>query len=213
VATKQPDLISLSFVAVTEGLPARITLKEQSLAFADADHLAGQNLVSGVYGAHSKQMALVMASEWKKANQGKKKGPNQANLIDVLYRVDKFMESRGLTTRDDLDSTGWLHLDRLSADLREEIRAEWLKWMRADLKPSQMNSLEDTSLGELALQYPRYVGKMMAKRNPRLSAVVHPVYPDLNPSIVLWVATVRYEKERFVDPVVRFMKDFMKVDV
>lgn len=202
---KQPDLISLSFVAIVEGLPNHITLKDHSLEFVESEHLKG-SLVTGVYGAHSKQVALVMASDWNKHNEAKRSHRTRALLVDTRYRIDNFMEStRQLTTRETLEKTGWLHMDRLSAELREELRHEWLQWIAQDFKEAHLEQVSELSFAELAMKHPRYIAKMMAKRSPRLTAIVHPVNPSMKPDEKVWAATVRYEKDRFVEPVVRFM--------
>ena len=202
---KQPDLISLTFVAIVEGLPNRITLKEHSLEFVESELLKG-SLVTGVYGAHSKQVALVMAADWNKQNEAKRSHRTRALLVDARYRIDNFMEStRQLTTRESLEKTGWLHLDRLSAELREELKAEWLDWIATDFSEKHHAQMAELSFAELAMKHPRYIAKMMAKRSPRLTAIVHPVNPSMKPDEKVWAATVRYEKDRFVAPVVRFM--------
>ena len=129
---KQPDLISLTFVAIVEGMPSHIKLKDHSLEFPESEHLRG-TLLTGVYGAYSKQVALVMAADWNKQNENKRSNRTRALLVDARYRIDNFMDStRQLATREILEKTGWLHMDRLSAELREEIKEEWLSWIAED---------------------------------------------------------------------------------
>jgi hypothetical protein len=213
MATKERDLVSLTFLVESRDMPERVKLKEHSVAFAKSEELVGGgSLISGVYGAHSKQMALVLAAAWTRDNRQRSTGPNQILQLDVGYRVNNFIETRSTTTHETLESTGWLHMDRLSAELREDLKDEWLGWIRADLGNARANRHVDTPFAEIAMEFPLYVGKMLAKRSPRLLAVVHPVRPTIDPTAVLWVATVRYDKERFVDPVIRFLPN-IKVEV
>lgn len=202
---KQPDLISLTFIAVVEGMPSHIKLRDHSLEFPEGEHFHGA-LVTGVYGAHSKQVALVLAADWNKQNETKRTNQTRALLVDARYRIDHFQDTtRPLATMESVEKTGWLHMDRLSAELREELKAEWLEWIAADLGDKEYARMADKSFAEIAMIHPRYVAKMMAKRSPRLTAVVHPVHPSMGPNERVWAATVRYEKDRFVEPVVRFM--------
>lgn len=194
----------MTFLALTRGIPERLKLKEHSIAFRKSEEMPG-TLVSGVYGAHSKQMALVLAAGWSKDNRENSKGPNHCLQLDVGYRIDNFADTRQIMTSDRLESTGWLHMDRIASDLREELKDEWLEWIRSDLGGKKHQDVADKPFAEIAMTHPLYVAKMMAKRSPRLVAVVHPVNPTLDPSAVLWVATVRYDKNRFVGPVVRFL--------
>lgn len=202
---KQPDLISLTFVAIVEGMPAHIKLKDHSLEFPESEHLRG-TLLTGVYGAHSKQVALVMSADWNKQNENKRSNKSRALLVDARYRIDNFMDStRQLATRESLDKTGWLHMDRLSAELRDELKEEWLAWIADEFDARHHARMSELSFAELAMTHPRYIERMMAKRAPRLTAIIHPVRPSMAPKDTVWAATVRYEKERFVEPVVRFM--------
>lgn len=206
MATKKRDLISLTFPAFTRGIPQRLNLREHSVAFPQAEEMAGHTgLISGVYGAHSKQMALVLSSKWHAEHRDAPSGPNLVLQVDTGYRIDNFTETKTLITEESLAATGWLHLDRLSAEVREGLKEEWLGWIYKDFGGPRAARLADTPLSEIAMQYPIYVGKLMAKRTTRLTAVVHPVHPAIDPTAVLWVATVRYEPERFEDTVVRFL--------
>lgn len=204
---KPNEIIKLTFLVMTRDLPARVKLKDHSLEYSGSP--AAPDLVAGVYGAHAKQMALVLASNWTKANKARRSGPNQILQLDVAYRADGLIDT--LETAQGSNS-GWMHFERLAADLRDAIKQEWLSWIRADLGAVRAARHTESSLAEISLEFPGYVARMMAKRSPRLTAVVHPVRPSLDPSAVLWVATVRYERQRFQEPVVRFLSQ-VRVDV
>jgi hypothetical protein len=197
-------MIALTFVAVVDDFPKHIKLKEHSLEFPESEHLQG-SVITGVYGTSSKQVALVMASAWNKHHETKRGSTSRALLIDSRYRIDNFMDNtRPLATREQLDMTGWLHMDRLTAGLREEIKEEWLEWIAEDFEERHRARMADLGLVEIALAHPRYIQRMMAKRAPRLTAIIHPIHPSLAPKETVWAATVRYEKERFHETAVRF---------
>ena len=40
-----------------------------------------------------------------------------------------------LDQKDILESTGWLHLDRIASSFRDEIKETWLDWIRKDTSP------------------------------------------------------------------------------
>jgi hypothetical protein len=201
VTKAQPtELIKLTFLVLARDFPERLILKDHSLEYADA--VTTGNLVTGVYGAHSKQMALVVASQWTAANRDRKTGPNQVLYVDTSYRADLLLDS---PNQMQAGVSGWVHFDRMSADLRDNLKHLWLSWVQADHGTARAARMADSSLSDIALEYPAYVRKMMALRSPRLTAVIHPVRPRLAPSTTLWAATVRYDKDRFVKPIVRFL--------
>jgi len=197
---KPNEFIKLTFLAMVRDFPERITLKEHSLDFSDAGPTG--SLISGVYGAHSKHAALVLAANWTKEHVGRRIGPTQILHVDAVYRAELLID-RSDQMRAGV--TGWLHFDRMSADLRDNVKNLWLSWIEAGHGKVNAARLADSSLGDIALEYPGYISKMMGLRAPRLTAIVHPVRPKLEPGSVLWVASVRYEKDRFIGPLVRFL--------
>ncbi|MEJ8837714.1 hypothetical protein [Ramlibacter sp. AN1133] len=206
---KQPDQISITFLAIVDGasIPSQLKLGDHSMEFLEAEHF-GQSLITAAYGAHSKQVVLQMASEWNRLNENKQTGRQRALLIDAFYRVDNFQEfNKGLATRTSVEATGFLHFDRVMAEMRDEIRADWLEWIEADFANTREHKrLSEMGLVQIALEHPRYVARMITKkRSPRYQVVVHPVHPARAPQETLWVATMRYDKDRIVNPVLRFM--------
>ena len=208
MATKQRDMVSLSFLVLSRDIPAAVELTEHSLEYVGADTSpASRRFMVGVYGSHSKQVALTVAAKWTQQHQGtQKKGPNRVLMLDTNYRVDNYQLTRDQIRRDTLAQTGWMHLERLSAALRDEIKDEWLSWIRKDVGAAKADSMEDESLLDIAYHYPRYVVKMM-QRDPSIVATIHPVQLALDPTVKLMVATVRYEPDRFVGAHLRFLAD------
>lgn len=125
-------------------------------------------------------------------------------MLDANYKVDNYDLTRSQVRRETLEQTGWLHLDRVSTSFREELKEQWLTWIRADAPHGVANRLRELSLADIAQQYPRYVDHMFKER-PEIRGIVHPVNPVIDPSVVLWVATVRYDADRFEGATVRFL--------
>lgn len=205
---KLRDVVSLSFLVLSRGMPEEVKLKECSLEFSGNDAMnSTSGLITGVYGAQSKQLALAAASNWTKSHEGSKsKGANRVLMLDVGYRVENFVKTRDQIREDVMRETGWLHMDRLAASYRDEIKEMWIEWIHKDIGALKAADLESQSLTDIALQYPRYVARMM-KKDPDIKVVIHPVVPMIDPTSVLRAATVRYTKDRFVDPNIRFLQD------
>lgn len=203
---RQSDQVSLSFVALVETtdekLPSILKLRDHSLQFNECEHFP-KTVITGTHGLTSKQELVVIAGAWSKGKKGR-----LPLTIDTQYRVDNLKEAnRNHATWEAVTQTGWLQIDRLSAQLRDEIKSEWLGWIEEDLGSRRAARMAELTLGEIALEHPRYVARMLRKTSPRLTVIIHPVHPKLDPEKVLSVATVRLDKDRFVGPAVRFMSN------
>lgn len=204
MVAKQRDMVSLSFLAHSRDVPDQLRLKEHSLSFVGHDASMSAGLITGVYGAHSKQTALVAASNWSRQHQAGSGGPNRILMIDVNYRVDNYNLTREQAREETVKETGWLHLERTASSYREEIKETWISWIDKDVGPAAATSVKDMSLVDIAARYPRFVA-MMLKKDKAIRGIVHPVNPSLDPDVNLWVATVRYDKERFESAAVRYL--------
>lgn len=194
MVAKVHGMASLSFLVFSRDIPSSVSLREHGIDFRGRDDAAFKGLISGVYGAHSKQAALVHAAAWSRAHASNTGGPNRVLMLDCNYRV-----SDG-----DEDTAGWLHMDRMSSEQRSELKSEWMVWIREDTPHGVAERMEDLPLAELALKFPGYIAKMF-KRDKHLRGIVHQVNPTINPAEVLWVATVRYEADRFHGASVRYL--------
>lgn len=203
MVAKLRNMVSLAFLVYAKDIPEKVRLKEHSLQFVGSDDNSANGLITGVYGAHSKQMALVCAANWSR-ERASSAGMNRILMLDANYRVDHYDLTRTQVRPDTLEKTGWLHLDRVATSFREEIKEQWLDWIQADTAPGVMARVRDMSLADIAQQYPRYVTHMLKER-PEIRGIVHPVNPVIDPSVALWAATVRYEADRFEGAAVRFL--------
>jgi hypothetical protein len=112
---------------------------------------------------------------------------------------------RALITRETLDLTGWLHLDRLQADFRDELKVQALEWVRNDVSKAAAVRAEELDLRRIFLEHPELVKHLFAARRQKLVGVVHPVRPKVAPGEELLAATVRYDANRFVEASVRYL--------
>lgn len=203
MVAKLRNMVSLSFLVYTRDIPSRVVLRDHSLQFEGCESDPG-DLITGVYGTPSKQMALVCAATWSRERGSSSSGSNRILMLDTNYRVDNYDLTRAQAREEIVEKTGWLHLDRIASSYREEIKAQWLGWLAADAPHGVVARVQDLSLADIAQRYPQYVRKMMLQ-DPGLRGIVHPVNPQIDPTVVLWAATVRYESDRFEGPVVRFL--------
>lgn len=199
MVAKLRNMVSLAFLVHCKDIPEEVALREQGLSYVGGEK-SSDDLITGVYGSHSKQMALVCAATWSRERAGK----SRILMLDANYKVDHYDLTRSQVRPDTLEKTGWLHLDRVAASFRDFIKSEWLKWLEPQLAPGVLAKLDDLSLADIAQRYPKYVNQIM-KDHPEIKGVVHPVHPTIDPSVALWVATVRYEADRFEQPTVRFL--------
>lgn len=203
---KRAEVATLVFIAVVRGagLPDKLRLREHSLEFPGSDKLPG-TVISGVYGTQAKNAAIQIAAAWnKELEQGKRR--SRALLVDAQYRIDNMQDgTRQGITRESLEITGWLHVDRLQADFREELKQMALGWVREDLGEASVERLASMDLRLILLEHPALVRHLFTTRKFRVTCVVHPVRPNIAPEQELLAATVRYEPERFVEATARYL--------
>jgi len=200
-----PGTTSLSTLATIEGLSGSLRLKDLSLELSDAEPPA--NLFTGAYGGTSGQLLVETSSAWNRKHAGRGDAVRSV-IVDVDYRVDSFAKTRSPADAETVEATGWLHLDRIQSDYREELRSKWLAWIAADLGRARAEFLrtQGTKLTELALSYPQYIYKTM-RTNRHLRSIGYPARLAVNPAIVLWVVSVKWDTERLHTARVRFLKD------
>lgn len=210
MVAKQRDMVSLSFLAQLQGgIPSQVVLKEHSLAFMGVDAPI-PGVITGVYGMHSKQAALVAAANWSRQRASAKGVRAQIMMIDVNYLVDNYALTREQTRADTLAETGWLHLERVASSFRAELKSTLISWIKKDYGASVATNLDSMALADIFQRYPSYVGVLM-KKEKSIRGVVHPVNPKIDPSITLWAASVKYEKARFDAATVRYLPDIQVV--
>lgn len=193
------DWIPFANFALVPRIEPELRLREHLLPYAGAHADAG--LLWGVHGTTSINAAIFSAA----AEAARRRC--QSLQITTWYRVDNFSAVTTPLTRESSRAAGYLHLGRLSAAFRDDIRETWLSWLAAQAA-DQHESQAHLGLEDLALLHPEFVQRMLAQ-NPQLHMVVHPVRVpwvalDAPP---LWVASVRADPERIMASEVRYVPE------
>ncbi len=211
--------VKLMFLFEAQGqLPSEVNLSDCSLDYLEEKKAS--DLITGIYGAKSKQIALESASKWntrhsmtpKQLAKGIKQ-PGRMLIIDAQYAVNSLESQRQRVSEETLAKDGWLNMDRLTPAFREDLREQWLRWIaRSQGKERAMKLREDeVDLLQIAEDYPQFIPTLF-KSHENLIGVQHPVRPRFDREVALWAATVRMTPARFMDVRARFF-DEMKVKV
>lgn len=193
------DWIPLANFALVERIEPQLVLREHLLPYAGAPKQT--QLLWGVHGTTSINAAVFAAA----AEATRRRC--QSLQVTTWYRVDNFSAVTTPLTRESSRAAGYLHLGRLNAAFREDIRATWLDWL-AHEDPAAHQRGADAGLEDLALWHPEIIARMLLQ-NDALHMVIHPVRADYaTPGAPpLWVATVRADPERIMASEVRYVPD------
>jgi hypothetical protein len=204
MVVKVRDMVGISLLVYSQGVPERVVLKDQTLQYEGMPSLKSGQFITGVYGAQSTQTAVVAASRWAQDLIDRTGQAHRVLMLDINYKVDNFSLTREQTRRELMEATGWLHLDRLASSFREEMKEKCVAWLHTKSARGVAARAAELSLQEIVLKYPKLVG-MLFEEEPSVKGIVHPVRPLLDTSITLWAATIRYEPARIFNPVLRYL--------
>ncbi len=193
------DWIPFANFALVAKIEPQLELRDHLLPYQGSVDSSG--LLWGVHGTTSINAAIFAAA----AEAARRRC--QSLQITTWYRVDDFSAITTPLTRESSRAAGYLHLGRLSASFREDIRSTWLAWLEKEA-PTQHAKQAELGLEDLALLHPEFVQRMLTQ-NETLHMVIHPVRaafaaPDTPP---LWVASVRADPTRVMASEVRYVPD------
>jgi hypothetical protein len=211
MVVKVRDMVGISMLVYSQGIPERVVLKEHSLKYEGMPSFKPGQFITGVYGAQSTQTAVVTASRWAQDLIERTGKAHRVLMLDINYKVDNFSMIREQTRREHMEATGWLHLDRLASAFREEVKEQCVAWLHKNAARGVAARAAELTLQEIVLKYPKLVA-MLFEEEKSVKAIVHPVRPVLDTSITLWAATIRYEPSRIHNPVLRYLPG-VKIDV
>lgn len=197
---KRPrDWIPFVNFAMVENVPESLKLRDHLFPFEGAQ--PDPELLWGVYGTTSINAAIFGAASYAAAKRC------QSLQITSWYLIENFRSVTTQLTRDVSREAGYLHLGRLNAAFRDDIKATWLEWLETD-SAAQFQQQQSYSLEDLALHHPEYIWRMF-KLNKDLHMVIHPVRPEYSAasSLPVWIATVRATPSRVMASEVRFIPD------
>ena len=207
--SKPISIINLLFLYEVHGeMPAQVNLTRCSVEFFGEKR--SSELITGIYGTKSKQIALENLARWNAQHaatpEQRAKGAKPAKLImiDAQYTIDSGQANRKRGSAKFVSDSGWMNLERVSTQMRDEIKALWLKWIARSHGPGRADALTDETMLRLLSDYPEFVPKLF-KEYDGLVGVLHPVRPKFGPQVVLWVATVLMEPDRFSEVEARYV--------
>jgi len=192
--------------AMVDKVPSSIKLQDHLFPYENLDMDSG--FIWGLYGTLSANQGLFLMDTFAR-KQGK-----IPLTLQGWYRVDNFDRVRAQIDLEIAEDSGFLHLDRLKSNFREELREVVL-----DAAPKEINGWPaalcgDWTLNELILRYPRLLRVIFAQYR-KINMVVHPVHQMYDPADrrSLTVATMRMVKSRVMSVQVRYLEDQVKVTV
>lgn len=206
MATKSS--VNLLFLYEARGeMPTEVDLSECSIQYFDEKR--NPELITGVYGTKSKQLALESMAKWNANHlltpeqRAKGNKPSRLLMVDAHYSMASLEAQRQRASADVVESTGWLNLERVTPEMREELKQVWLTAIARSQGAAKARALEDEQLLKLVTDYPQYVSNLF-RDNKKLVGVNHPIRPRFDPHVTLWVATVRLIPKRFLEVSTRY---------
>ncbi len=208
---KRLNELSLSTLVPVGAVPDKVNFIEHSFDYQGVVPEPGKLFVA-LHGGQSKHTALVAASAWARDKQGKTKPgqPDRMMVMDFGYHIENLKSTRANSSVALLEETGLISFDRITSDYREELREQWLEWISQDFSAQRAENMSVKSLRELAVLFPQYINKMFHE-NRKIHVILHPVAPMIDPRSEIWVATVRYVKNRICQPEMRFAPEIKVV--
>jgi len=195
--------VNLLFIFEARGsIPEAVDLSDCSIEFFDEKRVP--DLVTGVFGTKSKQVALESLSKWNAQHTAtldqRAQGTKAAKLlmIDAQYGVDSLEAQRQRVSAESVAASGWLNMDRVTPSMRDELKPLWLTSISRSQGAARAKALKDESLINLVAEFPQFVPNLF-KTHDKLLGVLHPVRPKVDPHVTLWVATVRLIPKRFLN--------------
>jgi len=198
-ALRPKEWIPFVSFAMVDAIPDSVDVKEHLFPFEGA--VVDPKYLWGLYGTTSINHGLFLADAY--ASRSKK----QMLTVQLWYRVDNFDRVRAQISEDIAEESGFLHLDRLKTDYREQIRQFVLEQLRKDVSSAQFSAYASKSLDEIIVRHPKYA-RAILEANRKINIVVHPVRQlyDEADTKPLYIATVRAIKARIMAAEVRYLE-------
>lgn len=199
------NAIQVTTIGHFVGHPVSTQLSETSVRFIDDEPRPG--FLTGMYGSSSRSLAGTIMSRFNTENRTKDR---YVFPVDFSFLVRDLSAARLQLTKELVEQTGYMHLDRLKANYRNDLTLRWRQLVK-NKKPKDYEQIADAGLTEIALLHPWIIHELFLQQEDLL-AVIHPIRPVALNGISAWGATLRYSSERIVRPEVRFMP-YVKVVV
>lgn len=169
---KRRGWVPFSTFAFVDRPPPRIAYLDHLVPYRDADD--NLDIPWGVYGTTSFNACSFFASHY---------AANQKRLLIVLtlwYYIEGFAAATSKLPHSLEQTNGFLHMGRLGADLRDELREEMLSMLRKQRSPEQLSRSKSLPWGMLLMREPVLVRQFLANHK-EIQVIVHPVQQTYDP--------------------------------
>lgn len=195
-AQRRPkEWIPFTNYALVKSVPKALKLQEHLVPYEGAE--ADEGYLWGLYGTLASNQGLFLADA----------AAQRRGLIPLTiqgwYRLDNFDRVRAQIDQSIAEESGFLHLERLKAAFREEVKEVALTAATA----LERRTFADESLGALLVRCPRLVKAIFAEYR-KVSMIVHPVRQLYDPEDrrPLTVCTMRLIRSRVMAVEVRYVE-------
>lgn len=199
---RRKDWVLIRSYVFSKDTPTKVDINKHSLDYVGKR--GNKKYLTGVYGTNSGDAGGYLATNWA----------NDQNLrifyLDVWCEIPNFHASRAQMTRETIAESHWLHLDRMSVDLKEEVKTNFLEWIKKKHGAEAEQNAEDLSCQQLVLLYPFLANKLLDSE-PEIGMLVHPIYTPYDEGSVkplsLWAATINTELIQIKGAEIRYLPD------
>lgn len=202
--TRPKAEIPFANYAVLDKLPESLRLHDCLFQYEGCEQNEG--FIWGLYGTLSSNQGLFLVDAFAR------KQSKILLTVQGWYKVENFERVRSQIDEMIAEESGFLHLDRLRSDYRDQLRELVLNYAEQNIKGWKTDMNESRSLHDLVLSYPQLI-QAIFEYNPNINIIVHPVYQRYDPTDrrTLTVATMRVIKSRIMAIEVRYLEDKVKV--
>jgi len=191
--------------ALVNGQPTALRLRDHLIPFENSRCLEG--LLWAAYGHNGSQDEERLAM--RRATQ---RGL-QVYRIKLWYPLRDLDRLGTCMDRDDAHATGFLHMDRLSKEYRDEVRMQLLDEIEPRVLPSAFATIRVKRLSDLVIDHPECV-RMLLSANPWLKLVAHPVHLEGgDPLRPTYLGTFRADGADGIKMLVQHLEDEVTVTI
>lgn len=202
--TRPKAWIPFTNFAVVDKVPSVIKLQDHLFPYEGCE--MGEDFLWGLYGTLSANQGLFLIDAFARKH-------NKMPLtLQGWYRVDNFDRVRSQIDSVIAEESGFLHIDRLKSNFREELRDLVIADAEKQIVGWQKGLHADRSLSEILIRYPRLI-KSIFDYSKNINIVVHPAMQMFDPldHRPMSIATMRAISDRVMSVQVRYLEDQIKV--
>lgn len=199
---RRKDWVLLRSYVFDEDVPKTVNVQKHSLEYVGS--VSSKKYLTGIYGTNSGDAGGFLATNWAMSNK------LRIFFLDIWAEIPNFHASRAQMTREILKHAHWLHLDRMSVELREEIKDSMIGWIKRKYGGEVAKNAQDTNVQQLVLTYPELAIKLLDD-DEDIGMIVHPIHTKFDEGsakqISLWAATIRRDRINIRGAEIRYKAD------